>query len=131
MVQTETTPAQDGSDVAPSGHRWSYGWGGLVGAVLFGASSFTPSLLPRSAVLQGLLAGIAAAFGYGMGETVAWLAGRVVRWSPGAVARRRAWLALAVVGGAFSLVALVAGWRWQSDIHELMGRAPRRPTTCS
>ena len=121
MVQTETTPAQDGSDVAPSGHRWSYGWGGLVGAVLFGASSFTPSLLPRSAVLQGLLAGIAAAFGYGMGETVAWLAGRMVRWSPGAVARRRAWLALAVVGGAFSLVALVAGWRWQSDIHELMG----------
>ena len=72
-------------------------------------------------MLQGLLAGIAAAFGYGMGETVAWLAGRLVRWSPGAVARRRAWLALAVVGGAFTVVALVAGWRWQSQIHELMG----------
>ncbi len=110
-------------------HRWRYAWSGVVGAVLFGASSFTPSLLPRSPVLQGILAGVAAAFGYGIGETVAWLAGRVVRWRPGPVAQRRAWRSLAVVGGLAGVLGLVAGWRWQSQIHELMGEtAPPGPS---
>ena len=110
MVQTETAPAQDGSDEAASGHRWSYGWVALVGAVLFGASSFTPSLLPRSPVLQGLLAGIAAAFGYGVGETVAWAVAPAVALAARRRARRRAWLALAVVGGRRSRSS-----RWSPD----------------
>ncbi|HET8969886.1 MAG TPA: alpha/beta-hydrolase family protein [Candidatus Nanopelagicales bacterium] len=104
-------------------HDWWYGWSGLVGAILFGVSSFTPSLLPRTPVLQGLIAGIAAAFGYGIGETVAWLAGRLVRWHPGPTARRRSWWVLAVAGSLGVVVGLVAGWRWQRQIHELMGQA--------
>src|SRR5436190_21653673 len=96
-----------------------YGWAGTVGALIFASSSFTPSLLPRTAVLQGVLAGIAGAFGYGMGEALAWGVRRVSRWRPSPVLRRRAWLGLAVVGGAFIVVTLIAGWRWQVDIHRL------------
>src|SRR5437899_2613764 len=55
-----------------------------------------------------------------MGEALAWGVRRVSRWRPSPVLRRRAWLGLAVVGGAFIVVTLIAGWRWQVDIHRLM-----------
>ncbi len=102
-----------------------YGWPGSVMALLLAGSSFTPSLLPRSPLLQGLLAGIAGAFGYGVGESIAWAVRRVTRWRPPPPAARRAWRVLAVAGAAFAIVVLVAGWRWQVDLHELMGvKAP-------
>ncbi len=34
--------------------------------------------------------------------------------------RARAWSVLGVVGAIVTVVALVAGWRWQVDLHELM-----------
>ncbi len=98
-----------------------YGWSGTVMAVLLAGSSFTPSLLPRSPVLQGLLAGIVAAFGYGVGESVAWAVRRVTPWRPSPRTTRRAWRVLAVAGAVFTIAVLVAGWRWQADLHELMG----------
>ena len=57
--------------------RWSrwlprYTWSGTLGALLFGCSALTPSLLPRGWVLQGLIAGVTAAIGYGVGVTIAW-----------------------------------------------------------
>ncbi|GAA3373104.1 hypothetical protein GCM10020367_31710 [Streptomyces sannanensis] len=42
-------------------------WGALVLACL----SFTPSLLPRGGLLQGLVCGISAAIGYGLGVLAA------------------------------------------------------------
>ena len=90
-------------------------------ALLLAGSSFTPSLLPRSPILQGLLAGIVGAFGYGVGESVAWAVRRVTRWRPSPRTSRRAWRVLGIVGAAFTIVVLVAGWRWQVDLHELMG----------
>ena len=90
-------------------------------ALLLAGSSFTPSLLPRSPILQGLLAGIVGAFGYGVGETIAWAVRRVTRWRPSPSTSRRAWRVLGIVGAAFTIVVLVAGWRWQVDLHELMG----------
>ncbi|MEO8107345.1 MAG: alpha/beta-hydrolase N-terminal domain-containing protein, partial [Actinomycetes bacterium] len=44
-----------------------YGWAGVLFGVLLAASSFTPSLLPRTPLLQALLAGVVGAFGYGVG----------------------------------------------------------------
>jgi uncharacterized membrane protein len=49
-----------------------YTWSGITGALLFGFSSFTPSLLPRGSLIQGIVAGITAAMGYGVGVAVAW-----------------------------------------------------------
>ena len=40
---------------------------GLVVGTLFFALSLTPSLLPRSALIQGLVSGILFAVGYGLG----------------------------------------------------------------
>src|SRR3712207_7733067 len=42
-------------------------------ALLFAALSFTPSLLPRSGLFQGAVAGVTAAIGYAFGVFGAWV----------------------------------------------------------
>ena len=46
---------------------------GAWGALIVGCLSFTPSLLPRSGIVQGLIWGITAAIGYGLGVLAAWI----------------------------------------------------------
>jgi uncharacterized membrane protein len=103
--------------------RWlpRYTWSGTVGALVFGCLSLTPSLLPRGWVLQGLIAGITAAIGYGVGVTVAWFVAELTESRLSAGFRRRAWQVLAVAGVLLCLVLLWLGAGWQRDIHELMG----------
>ena len=106
--------------------RWlpRYTWSGTVGAVLFGCASLTPSLLPRGWLMQGLIGGITAAIGYGVGTTIAWFVAEVTQSRISAGFRRRAWQVLAVLGTLLSLVMLWFGADWQRQIHELMGEKP-------
>lgn len=46
---------------------------GLLLAASFFAASLTPSLMPRNAIVQGLLAGTLASIGYAIGQTLVWL----------------------------------------------------------
>ena len=128
----DSQDSQDASPPEPPAGRWQrtvarlprYGWAGTLACLLLAGSSFTPGLLPRSPILQGLLAGIVGAFGYGVGETIAWAVRRITRWQPADETRRRAWLILGIAGGVFAIVMLIAGWRWQVDLHKLMGVDP-------
>src|SRR3954466_1361551 len=95
-----------------------------VGALLFGCSSLTPSLLPRGWLLQGLFVVITAAIGYGVGTTVAWFVAELTEHRMSARFRRRAWQVLAVLGTALGVLMLVLGAHWQRQIHELMGLEP-------
>jgi uncharacterized membrane protein len=106
--------------------RWlpRYTWSGTLGALLFGCAALTPSLLPRGWLLQGIIAGITAAIGYGVGVTVAWFVAELTESRVSARFRRRAWQVLAVAGTLFCLVALWYGAGWQRQIHELMGLTP-------
>src|SRR3954447_19324375 len=106
--------------------RWlpRYTWSGTLGALLFGCAALTPSLLPRGWVLQGVIAGITAAIGYGVGVTVAWFVAEATESRLSAGARSRAWQVLAVAGALLCLVMLVLGARWQREIHQLMGLEP-------
>ncbi|CCH88208.1 Conserved membrane protein of unknown function [Modestobacter italicus] len=118
------TPAQDGPR-----RRWPARlprgtWSGTVGALVLGCCSLTPSLLPRGWVVQGVVTGITAAIGYGVGVTVAWFVAESTEGRLSAGARRRAWQVLAVAGPLLLLGMLVLGARWQREVHELMGLDP-------
>src|SRR5215218_521424 len=140
-AEPTTTPARSGTDVveppppaAAAGRdrpprRWRrwlprYTWSGTLGAILFGCASLTPSLLPRGWVLQGLIVGITAAIGYGLGVTVSWFVAELTESRLTRDFRRGAWRVLAVLGTLLCLVMLWLGAGWQRDIHELMGLDP-------
>ena len=89
-------------------------------ALAFALLSFTPSLLPRSGLFQGVLAGINGALGYGVGVALAWVWREYADRGPRHAGRRswRIFVASAVVGGT---IAVVLGERWQSQLRQLMG----------
>ena len=93
---------------------------GAWGALILACLSFTPSLLPRSGGAQGVVAGISAALGYGLGVLAAavWraFADRGPR-SP----QRWAWPVFAVVAVLSAVVFFALGRQWQGWLRALMG----------
>jgi uncharacterized membrane protein len=92
------------------------GWVALVLACL----AFTPSLLPRGALLQGVVCGISAAIGYGLGVAGAWT-WRVFADRDPRPPRPGAWRVLAVSAVAALLVVGGLGQWWQAQLRDLMG----------
>ena len=99
------------------GLRWIF-WrhlcfGGLAGALVFFCASLTPSLLPRGWLLQGVVSGVTALLGYGVGSMVSSWIRRVITSEPRRRAKRVAWRVL--VGAATVLVPvfLFLGALWQ------------------
>ena len=68
---TAVATADDGSQPAPRPGRHRkllyVTLPGCWGALIAGCLSFTPSLLPRGGIIQGVVFGITAAIGYGLG----------------------------------------------------------------
>ncbi|WP_328474225.1 alpha/beta-hydrolase family protein [Actinoplanes sp. NBC_00393] len=103
--------------------RRRYGYTGLAGATVMFCLSLTPSLLPRSYLFQGLISGLLAAIGYGLGVLGVWLV-KQLSGRTAAVASRAAWRVLAAVSAAAIVIFLVLGARWQGQIHRLIGLDP-------
>lgn len=89
---------------------------GFVFAAVCFCLSFTPSLLPRGVLLQGVVAGLTAAIGYAGGATLGWLARTVSRRNLGARTRRIGWRVLVVVSPMAGLVFVALGTGWQQDL---------------
>lgn len=114
-----------GSPAAVDGRIWqSFSSAGLLLGTLFAAFSLTPSLLPRSAVVQGVVAGLSLSAGYAIGAFFGWLwrylelpvpRPRVAR-----IARIVAGVACLVIGIAF----LSQASDWQNSIRVLMDMEP-------
>ena len=99
---------------------------GVAFGALFFCLSLTPSLLPRDWLFQGLIGGITAAIGYGIGVLVSRLARRLVvirrRWWPPTAAVAYASKAVTVVGSAGACVLmLIPAAEWQRQVSALMG----------
>ncbi|MFF4099268.1 alpha/beta hydrolase [Streptomyces sp. NPDC001903] len=121
-MPADPPPAPPSEEPAPRKHRRRLRltlpgcWGALVLACL----SFTPSLLPRGGVLQGLVCGISAAIGYGLGVVAAYV-WRAFADRDARRPSRRSWLVLLVSAIVLFGVSFTLGQYWQREIRRLMG----------
>jgi uncharacterized membrane protein len=97
---------------------------GLLTGTLFFAASFTPSLIPRDYLLQGVLAGLAFGVGYLLGVLGVWL------WTylelpvlKGQAARRTKQIA-GIVCAAIAVTFLWQASEWQNSIRVLLDMPP-------
>lgn len=94
---------------------------GLLLGTLFFALSMSPTLLPRTNVIQGLISGLAMASGYGVGVFGIWLWSYLQLPKPKAYYQRKM---QQIAAGIFLLTAVIFLWRasgWQNSLRELMG----------
>ena len=103
---------------------YSFSTTGLLIGTLFFAASLTPTLIPRTYVTQGVLSGLSAAAGYGIGFFLRWL------WHylelPELEARTLSLGKLAAALGS-GIVGIIFLWRtaeWQNSIRAVMGMDP-------
>nr|WP_067857278.1 alpha/beta-hydrolase family protein [Nocardia shimofusensis] len=128
-MPTTGAPAR-GADRITQGEshrRWlphPYGFGGQVAALLFVWLSLTPTLLPRGPFFQGVLTGVSAAMGYGVGVLLAkWirvLVRREISPRTRTIMHRAVW----AIGLAGTLGMLAWFRSWQSRLRVLMDAAP-------
>jgi uncharacterized membrane protein len=93
---------------------------GCWGALIFGCLSFTPSLLPRGGLVQGVICGITAAIGYGLGVLAASIWRAFADRDP-RPARHWAWLTFSISAAVLFAAAFGLGQYWQYEIRKLMG----------
>ncbi|MBF6355940.1 alpha/beta hydrolase [Nocardia higoensis] len=100
---------------------------GIVVATLFFALSVTPSLVPRDWLFQGLISGVNAALGYGLGCLLEWGFRSSIRPRLTMIPPAPSWVVYAVkaavltTAGLTAALMLVQSARWQREITALMG----------
>jgi uncharacterized membrane protein len=97
---------------------------GLLAAAIFFAASLTPSLVPRTFALQGVLSGLSLAAGYGVGALLRWLWSYLGLPLPRGRARRALVAAGAVIGAVAALSFLARATEWQNSVRALMELGP-------
>lgn len=100
------------------GHFFSTA-GLLIGTIFF-ALSLTPSLIPRTDIVQGSISGLSFAAGYGVGTLLTWLWSFLGLPLPGESQRR--WLQWIAAGLCvlLALVFLFQASEWQNSVRSLM-----------
>jgi uncharacterized membrane protein len=93
---------------------------GCWGAIIFGCLSFTPSLLPRGGLIQGVICGITAAIGYGLAVWAASIWRAFADRGP-RTPRHWAWLTFFIAAPILFAAAFGLGQYWQYQIRGLMG----------
>lgn len=97
---------------------------GLATGLLLAALALTPSLLPRTSVLEGVLCGLAMCVGYAVGLVVraVWQYFEVPVPAPRV---RRGWvIATLSLSGLALLVGLIRSSAWQNDVRAVMALPP-------
>ncbi|MFI5888532.1 alpha/beta hydrolase [Actinoplanes sp. NPDC051513] len=92
-------------------------------SAVFYCLSFTPSLLPRPWLLQGVVAGLTAAIGYLLGTAIGALVR--LRWWPSRRVELIAWRLLFALVPVLILIFLWLGTRWQRDLRVRLGMEPQ------
>ncbi|WP_433593334.1 alpha/beta hydrolase [Nocardia sp. CA-145437] len=110
---------------------------GLIVAWIFFLWAVSPSLLPRTWLFEGLVCGISAAIGYGVGCVLAWAFAKWVQprlpdsaeglatlWNPSETTRAVGKVVILVGTIVGAALVLARSARWQRDLETLMGMEP-------
>lgn len=97
---------------------------GLVVGILFFALSLTPSLIPRPAVVQGLLSGCVFAVGYAVGAILFWFWTYLQLYPANPSLRRWIRWTLIAVSGVIALICLYRYTGWQNAVRAEMQLEP-------
>lgn len=102
------------------------GFVGVAFGALFFCLSLTPSLLPRDWVFQGLIGGINAAFGYGLGVLIGATVERFLLrgaswWPPPRPALLALKATVVVTAPTACVLMLIPAAGWQRQVSELLG----------
>ncbi len=103
---------------------WHLDPGGVLIGLALVALSLTPSLLPRPALLQGALAGVAFGIGYMLGALVWWIIRSASRWRPSATVRRWFWWGMLALAAVIVIVIGLVAVGWQNEVRALVEVAP-------
>jgi uncharacterized membrane protein len=98
--------------------------GGIALAVLFWWKSLTPSLMPRTAVAQGMVSAVCIGFAIMVGTFIGWVVHRTMarfHWNLRNDIRRGLWIAISVAGALVFVTGLVVWADWQNDQRDLFG----------
>ncbi len=93
---------------------------GLLTGTLFFAFSLTPSLLPRTFEVQGIISGLSFSAGYALGYAGRWLWAYLELPEPGARVERVVKLAAAAICLVTAAVFLYQASSWQNSVRRLM-----------
>lgn len=111
-------------------HYWmlrlgrSFSASGLLLGTLFLAASLTPSLIPRTALTQGIVSGVSLAAGYGVGVSGAWLWNYLELPHPSPRVERIVTLVAGAICAAIAIAFLVQAVSWQNSIRVRMEMPP-------
>jgi uncharacterized membrane protein len=98
-----------------------YTFTGTTVGLIFIWFSMTPSLLPRTALFQGLVSGVSGAIGYGLGVFGVWLVRYMRSKDSSPPAPLWAWKALVPIGVVGMVVMAIRFHVWQDQVRDLMG----------
>ncbi|MFQ0814163.1 hypothetical protein AVM02_14180 [Brucella anthropi] len=97
---------------------------GMALGTLFFAAALTPSLIPRTYVMQGILGGVAFGAGYGIGVLWRWLWHYLELPEPRHRLRSRVNLVVGIVCLAVAVAALHFAAGWQNSVRAVMNMEP-------
>ena len=102
-------------------YKRSFSFVGLMTAAMFFAASVTPSLLPRTYLVQGILSGCALAIGYSIGVSLVWIYQFFELREPSGHAQTIGKYVTVVVVGVWFIGFVWQMTFWQNSIRDLMG----------
>lgn len=108
---------------APGRRRFRYALPGCWVALLFVCLAFTPSLVPRPGIYQGVVCGLTGAIGYGLGVTGAWV-WRKFADLPARSPKPRSWQFFGIVAAVALVTFYLLGQRWQGQVRALVEAEP-------